>query len=169
MKTIAKTGIQILSERTIVNLSTLNLVTALQIHAAHATGLLRSFLMKKIQYNVHLKAVTSGEGHLIFGMARGDASVTEIKAALENAQLEDDRKTQAAKRDVLFETVRSFVMDGTGVNGMLVETISGLGGGNGIPFEEGDGWQTFVYNPDDGALTTGAQILGVVSYWGVWL
>ncbi len=149
-------------------LTTLGAQTALAIEASHATGLLSSFLMKKVKASVVITGRTIGDEALLIGMARGDASVTQIKAAIEDIQLERDAKMQAAKRDVLFETLGIALPVGDGT----VETYDimvSLGGGKGIPFELGDGWQWFAYNMSSGSLTTGAVAHLQATYWGVWL
>ncbi len=173
VKKMAKTGIQILAEKASQALGTLSGNVALAVATGHGTGLLRSFLMKKVKLHACLvEGLTAKEGNgLIVGMARGDASVGEIKAALEDIQLEDDRKTQAAKRDVLHEAIWSLDwenFDGTAVATSDPSMVS-LGGGNGIPFEEGDGWQWFVYKVNTGNLTTGSTLAIHATYWGIWL
>ncbi len=170
MKTIAKPqGIQILTDRVTGSaLGTLAGITALAVEQGHGTGLLQSFLMKKLRIAAAVDGLAQADGTILIGMARGDASVTEIKTALEDAQLERDNKTQAAKRDVLHETVMLLKPIGAGTTRVAEATIS-LGGGKGIPFEDGDGWQWFVYNVDSSALTTGGLVYLQASYWGVWL
>ncbi len=171
VKRIAETGIQILADHMAAGggLQSLGAGIAIAVETGHATGLLRSFLMKKVRAAVIVQGGVADEAILI-GMARGDATVTQIKAALEDVQLEDDRKTQAAKRDVLFETLTPLhmVANTVGPNSVVIE--ASLGGGGGIPFEKGDGWQWFAYNPDSGALSAGSQtLIGHATYWGIWL
>ncbi len=161
----------ILSEvNSATSIASLASLTAVSIASSHGTGLLADFLMKKIRFQYFLKGAVADET-IIMGIARGDATVTEIKAALEQVQLERDLTDQANKRRVLFETLK--VMTGVAANpgGHEVnEMEASVGGGKGIPFEKGDGWQIFAYNPDNGALSAGAQELGgQVTYYGIWL
>ncbi len=138
---------------------------AVDISTTYGTGLLQSFLMKKVIGTLSIKAAVAEERVLV-GIARGDATITEIKAAMENSQLERDLQGQANVRVVLHETVRWLNDEGD----QIVHLDVSLGGGKGIPFEDGDGWKVFAYNPDNGALSAGSQeILGVLTYFGVWL
>ncbi len=148
-----------------VALGTILTATALSVESGHGTGLLHSFLMKKVMANVGIRAGTIGE-LIIVGLARGDASVGEIKAAMEAVQLERDIVTQASNRVVLYETLRILNLDPS-QQPMHYEVS--LGGGKGIPFEDGDGWQWFVYNVGSATLTTGALISMDATYYGVWL
>ncbi len=147
-------------------LPSLAAVTAVQIAGGHSTGLLQSFLMKRVTARWALKGGVDEEIILI-GMARGDATVTEIKAALETTQVERNQKNQAAVRDVLFETLKIIRHE---KDGGMAEIDVSIGGGKGIPFEDGDGWQWFAYNLDNDSLSAGAQeIMGQLCYYGVWL
>ncbi len=144
---------------------------AVQVEGAHSTGLLQSYLMKKVKASFVIEGLTSGEGnHLIAGIARGDASIAEIQTAITGTQLERDRVSQAQKRVVLHETLTalpvSAILD---TRTMTMEIEISLGGGRGIPFEEGDGWQWFVINIDDSTITTGATFALRATYWGIWL
>ncbi len=159
-------SVQILKDTTRgVDLSTLATATALSIESGHGTGLLQSFLMKKVSANVGFKGGVAGE-MVIIGMARGDVSVGEIKAAMEPIQLERNKKTQAANKDVLHETLRIVNLDPT--QAPMHYEVS-IGGGKGIPFEDGDGWLWFAYNVTSATLTTGALFSLDATYYGVWL
>ncbi len=162
-------GIQILTDSApAVVMDTLAGLTALDVDTTHATGLLQSFLMKKVSARFHLRGRTADDEGLMVGLARGDATITEIKAALEDSQLERDNKSQAAKRDVLHETLRMLQPAGDTTEAWAELDVS-LGGGSGIPFEDGDGWKVFVYNFGSGSLTTGSVLDFHATYWGIWL
>ncbi len=148
-------------------LSTLGSKTAITVESQHSSALNSSFLMKRVRGNLLLKAADQGDV-IILGMAMGDASVTEIKTALEQTQLDRDPPTQANTRVVLHETLTALVGRTTAQVDREKIDIS-LGGGKGIPFEKGEGWQWFAYNPDDGALQAGAEVMGQLTYYGVWL
>ncbi len=118
------------------SVASLGAATAKIVAATHATGLLQSFLMKKVAYSCTLKGGVADE-LLLVGMARGDATVTQIKAALELAQVERDAKSQAIARDVLFETIR--VITGTaGQTHNVIHDMVSLGGGQRNTFR---GWR----------------------------
>ncbi len=148
-------------------LGTLNAQIALSIETGHATGMLRSFLMKKVMGTLVLKTPDAGDT-LLCGMARGDATITEIKAAIEMAQVERSMQNQADVRVVLHETLLVIVGKETDRT-ETVEIEKSLGGGNGIPFEEGDGWQWFTYNLNSSNLVAGSNLTGEFTYYGVWL
>ncbi len=161
--------VEILSDSSAANsLGTLATLTALVIETGHATGLLRSFLMKKVKARFRTVGRTVGDEGLMVGMARGGASITEIKAAIEAVQFQEDQQNQGAVREVVHEAIALLhpVGDGTMES---AEIMVSLGGGKGIPFGEGVGWQWFVYNLGDGSLTTGAKLHMHATYWGVWL
>ncbi len=142
--------------------------TAVVFNNNFGTGLLRSFLMKRVKALFFLKGAVAGELFLV-GIARGDATVTEIKTALEQVQLERDLQDQANTRVILHDSLELITGLAADSTGMAKIEIS-LGGGKGIPFEEGDGWQWFIYNVDDGAASAGSQqIQGRATYYGVWL
>ena len=150
-----------------VAIGTLGGSTALQWEGEKSTALKQSFLMKKVRASIAIAGLSVNEP-ILFGMARGDATVAQIKTALTQNQLERDAKDQAAVRDVLHETVR-VGMHGNGDGNFVLNYEVSLGGGKGIPFEDGDGWQWFVFNLRTGAMTTGATISAGLAYYGVWL
>ncbi len=151
-----------------VALGALGSSTALIIDSTHATALLTSFLMKKVRAMVKVVGAAVGDEALVCGMARGDVTVGQILTALTGAQLERDNVGQAQRRVVAHETVTPLVPNGDGTT-MTAIIEASLGGGKGIPFEDGDGWQWFVYNAGSGALTTGSTAILLGTYWGVWL
>ncbi len=143
--------------------------TAVSIESGHGTGLLSSVLLKRVHATVTIRGAVADE-IVVIGMARGDATVTQIKAALEDIQLERDRKGQAAKRDVLFETVDTIQCVAIAAGPSQSKMEISLGGGKGIPFEKGDGFQWFAYNPESGAHSAGSQtVLVDATYYGIWL
>ncbi len=148
------------------SLGTLAANTALAVCSQSASNT-AAFLAKKVIMSAILDGFTAGEGPITFGMARGDASVTAIKTALEQAQVDRNAKQQGTARDVIWETVRNMEMIAGGKSWVHIEVS--LGGGQGIPFDVDDGWKWFVFNHSGVALTTGAVIVcdGVV--YGVWL
>lgn len=150
-------------------LATLVSKTAVVVQSDHSTGLLQSFLMKKVRVAMVLKTPDAGDA-IILGMARGDATVTEIKTALETIQLERDLQQQANVRMVIHELTRAFPGLESANGGVRVLNYEvSIGGGKGIPFEDGDGWKWFCYNLDDGDLIAGSEVMGQNTIYGVWL
>ncbi len=77
--------------------------------------------------------------------------------------------TQDESFVVVQKTVRAmFATAFTDTKGQLSIDMK-MPGKNGVPFSEGSGWQIFIYNADDDALTTGPLVQGQAQYWGVWL
>ncbi len=155
-------------------LGTLGGRTALTLGTAY-NGITATFLMKRFRIWVQLKGVTAGEGFpFLVGIARGDATATEIAAALNEGNTSGPQDTtQVLTQDesfvVIQKTVRALFTGGIdNTQGNLAIDIS-MPGKNGVPFAEGSGWQTFIYNADDDALTTGSTIQGQSQFWGVWL
>ncbi len=149
-------------------LATLDTVTALSIESTHGTAMLNAYLMKHVRAALSLETPDVDDGPFLVGMARGGASITEIKAAIENADLDRNRQGQANIRVVLFETVRMFGSTESSATGPFIEMDVSLGGGKGIPFDEGEGWQWFIYNMGS-QLVAGSFINLFASYAGAWL
>ncbi len=154
-----------------IALSTLAARTALQV-SAQFVAITATFLMKRVKYFLKLEGVTSGEGPYLVGLARGDMSAGEISAALvERNTSGPGDTTQSLTEDVSFSilqnSVRMLGRNGKGDGVLLLEAEIPLG--KGIPWAEGTGWQLFVFNAGNAALTTGAIIAGIAQYWGVWL
>ncbi len=136
----------------------------------HGTGLLQSYLMKKVRASIVVTGITAPEGdHMVVGMARGDASVSEIATAIRQTQLERDRVSQAQRRIVLHETLTLLKVSGNIDNRLVAEIDMSLGGGRGIPFEDGDGWAWFIFNVHDDVVATGGNMSVQATYWGIWL
>ncbi len=141
--------------------------TAAQANAEHSTGLKSAFLAKHLKLFVVLEDPDALDT-LIFGMARGIASVTEIKNAIEMVTLDRDEQDQADVREVLHETVTRLTC-GTAGDSVQMEIDVSLGGGKGIPFSKDRGWQLFVYNAG-----ANDQVAGSIIRWngyltGVWM
>ncbi len=144
--------------------------TVAVINSDFGTGLLQSFLMKKAHLMLWAEDFVAGET-VIVGIARGDATITEIKTALETAQLERDMQDQANVRVVLLESLGIVGVHAPAGEGAIHTDLTfSVGGGKGIPFENGDGWQLFAYNPSGNAISNATQFIqGVATYYGVWL
>jgi len=165
-------GIQILSHQEVnVSIGTLASRTALVVLSDHATALKTPFLMKKTRMLIEYLGITAGEAsRIIIGMARGTVSVTQIKAALEDNLFDRTKKDQAAKRDVMHETITPVTWESFDGTAALFDTgMVSLGGGGGIPFDEDIGWQWFAWNMSGGAMTTGSTFHLLGTSWGIWL
>lgn len=126
------------------------------------------FLIKQVQYNIHVNELAAGE-HVIVGLSQGDVSISEITSALEQELTDPFDIGEAGlalkKIGIFWETLRSFSaqMD---INNEQIK----IGGGKGIPIAEGKGVNVFVYNPAIGALSAAGQgCVGLVTIKGVWL
>ncbi len=141
--------------------------TAIDIETAKATPLKENFLMKHVRASLTW-LTPDAEDTILVGIARGEASVTNIKSALEDEQLNRDVKAQGIVRDVLMETVRMMHAD---VNGKVDDVFIdvSIGGGKGIPFEKTEGWKWFAYNIDNADLVAGGEVIGFSVVNGVWL
>ncbi len=148
-------------------LSTLAQGIALVVASQQSTGMLAPFLMKRVLADIWLLSPDAVD-IITVGMARGDATITEIKAAMELTQLERDMQSQANVRVVLWETVRTLAARVSADNDHARVEVS-LGGGGGIPFEEGDGWQWFAYNSGANDQVAGAFVYVDATYYGVFL
>lgn len=131
--------------------------------------LAHAFLAKTVQGTYVMQAPDTDDT-IVVGMARGDSTVAEIKAALELNRLEPDEPSEAASKHVLWETV--MILDGrigaAGANKQPMPRVS-LGGGKGIPFDADDGFSFFAYN-----IGTDDQVAGAVVHFqgyltGIWL
>lgn len=148
--------------------------TALQVVNQYAgANLTRTFLMKKARVTYAIKALTNDE-NIVIGMARGTATVTQIKDALEediDPESSDYLEKQGSVRMVIWESIRQVMQNAEGNGGPVCDSYEfQLGGGRGIPFQENEGWQWFVYNPTTGsALTTGSSSRFQNVYYGAWL
>jgi len=155
-----------------VALATLAARTALQLSAAFTT-LNNSFLVKRIRYFLKLHSVAVDEGPFLIGMAHGDASISELTAALTaNNAIGPDDVTEVLTEDqpwIIYQ--QSVVMPVPSDSGGEYLTSGSWINmpGRGIPALEGSGWQIFIANLDGTALTTGAEIQGMVQTQGVWL
>ncbi len=155
-----------------VALATLAARTALQLSAAFTT-LTTSFLIKRVRYFLKLHSVAVDEGPFLVGLARGNAIISEITAALTaNNAIGKADITEVLTEDqpwvIYQETVRMLTPSDSGGEYLSDGRWNNMPG-RGLPAVEGSGWQVFIANLDGTALTTGAEIQGMVQTQGVWL
>ncbi len=149
------------------SLATLAVNGALIIQSAHGSAMTRAFLGKHVRMDVWLES-PDAEDAILVGMSQGEASTAQIKTAVEQVQIDTDLKQQGAVRDVLFETTRVLHAN-VNAEAMVVRIDVTLGGGKGIPFEVGGGFQWFAYNAGLDDQVSGAVVVGEGSLTGIWL
>ncbi len=119
------------------------------------------------------EGITSSEGPFAFAMAPGDVSAAEAAAAiLEGNTAGPDDTTQTRTQDnaynIIQKTYKMFSVPRTaGEDAWLVLDMKLPG--RGLPFNEDQGWNYFIFNLDPAALTTGVVVKGNVQLMGVWL
>ncbi len=155
-------------------LSTLTANEAIIINTELGTALGRSFLMKKLKLSGLLSTVDAADGNMCMGLARGDATVAEIAAAMNefNASGPEDTTESLTEDEVWTVIQKSVVWAKQGIQTsdtkhdlLIVDEISF---GRGIPAIEDQGVSIFVYNGGP-SLTTGALASVHAQLWGVWL
>ncbi len=168
-KTMADNAIVIIPLRVQESaLGTLGAQTSADLEAAHDTEMLSSFLAKRARVDIMVAGLTDQEGPLYVMMTRGEATQAEIASAIQTGIVRRDDVQQGEIRRVLWETARMLAPIGDGGTKAAVHIDVSLGGGKGIPFDEGQGWNWSVFN-SGAQLTTGAAVSLFGSLMGVWL
>ncbi len=163
-------GYQSLPVDTDTNLGTLATLTAVSLDSTYGSGMTRTFLLKYFKYLLILESLTTTEGPVIIGLAKGSATAAEIASAFVNDSPDPDDATSltivAARQAVFWQSVQ--ILDGRTdtVNSAKVQMGAR---GKGIPIIEDDGIQLFAFNADISSLTTGARVRGMYFLEGVWL
>ncbi len=152
--------------------------TALSLNTTMA-AIQQAFLMKRFRYLIQLVGrTTDDDGPLVLCLARGDASLAEVAAAMiEQNTIGREDTTQSLTEDeswVVFQnSVVPFVYVGGNSTGVpahwAVSPWVSMGGKNGIVATEENGWSLFVFNAGSGALSTGSSLNGICQIQGVWL
>ncbi len=157
-------------------LSTLTANQAIIINTQFGSGLSRSFLMKKLRMYGLTAFVDEGDGNLCYGLAKGDATVAEIAAAMNefNANGPEDT-TETLTEDEVWTVIQNSLVWGKpsgeadGASGSHDITFDGeISFGKGIPAVEDQGVSIFVYNGGP-SMTTGALASVHAQIYGVWL
>ncbi len=151
-------------------LGTLGSRTAALLNSSFTTTLTRTFLIKKVVYNLMISGITTGEGPFTAGLSRGDASLGEVAAAFDEINTvgpEDltQQRTQDNVWNVLQMTWQQFEFKSAATLAELHTQLSLKG----MPAVENQGVALHLFNHDGAALTTGAVVKGTVQLWGVWL
>ncbi len=158
-----------------VALSTLGARSAIQLNS-QMTSPATSFLMKRIRYFLQLTGrTTADDGPILIGVARGDATIAEIEASMNERNTNGPEDiTSMLDQDLAWivyqNTVVPMIVRGDQTF-MQMDSYDWqkFGGKNGIPALEATGLQIFAYNSGVGALVTGAEINGQAYLQGVWL
>ncbi len=134
-------------------------------------SLTSSFLVKRVRYNLMVEGLTADEGPFSVALVQGNASSAEAAAgfnARNTAGLLD--KTQMLTQDEPWTVVQNSKADFIPVTTQMHRLQTGwISLGKGWPAVEGAGWQLFIHNADNAALTTGGIVKGTYDIQGVWL
>lgn len=157
-----------------VNSGTLGANSAAQLEAI-VSGIGKPFLVKKLRIQAYVSQATGHNPVLCVGREQATAAEIATALATQNVDPEGDATyvtTQAARQNVWWETVRiSHVNSGTGYEDdhVILDLDISVGGGKGLPIQEGDGIAIYCYNPQTASFTTAVSLIGVASVMGVWL
>ncbi len=165
-------GLQQLPDNSSITMSTLANLTALLVSSAYNGTITKTFLMKRYHYMMRLIGLTASDDvMLLVGIARGTLTVAEIATAIvqqtvnpEDPITSDD---QSIRSRILWQSLRLLRTVGDGTVMDLDEFIH-IGARGGIPFNETEGWNTFVFNIG-GTMATGATLFDFSIAEGVWL
>ncbi len=145
-------------------LGTLAVLTAMTLEDHVIT---EAFLAKHCRVSYWIDAADA-EDQILTGLARADASDSELKTAIEQVQLKRDGPNQASARQILWETVRSVACGPNAEPGLQFVDVA-LGGGKGIPFDASVGFQWFAYNQGVNDFVSGAVANVHGDITGIWL
>ncbi len=165
-------GLQQLPDFQTNSIGTLAQNASLVVNNAYNTNITKAFLMKRYHAMVRLSGFTvTDDASYIWGLARGNLTVSEIAAAIIQATVdpEDPITSDDAgiRSRIIWQSLREIPRDGDGTSGTLDEFIH-IGGRDGIPFNENEGWQEFIHNHGL-SPTTGGRVVTFGVAEGVWL
>lgn len=137
-------------------------------------ALTTAMLCKRVRYFLQLSGITSGdEGPMLVGLAHGNASVSEIEAAMteHNPFGPEDVSQTITQTDAWIVWQDSIVqlIDGGNLTFRQTPTDWMKLGKRGLPALEVAGVQAFIFNAGNGAVTTGSILMGTIQIQGVWL
>ncbi len=136
---------------------------------------LNSFLAKRVRYFLqYLAREAQDDGPILIGCAHGDATVSEIEAAMVERNVNGPEDiTSMLDQDTAWtvyqSTLRSMVPFNATEGQIAHDGWIAFGGKNGIPLQEGSGMVIFAFNSGAAALSTGGLINGIAMVQGVWL
>ncbi len=137
--------------------------------ASGQNAITATFLMKHADLIAQVNSVTPGDGPFLIGIAGGNATVTEITTAMNEANTVGPTDvTQALTQDNAWVVYQKGVKAVRPISTTQYFLQSSMSFGKGIPWGEGNGWQWFLYNAGI-AMTTGATVNGRIRTQGVWL
>ncbi len=131
----------------------------------------KNMLVKKVHILLAVHNITSGEA-IVLGLNANDSGVSSgygvgnLSALLAPGASSAYLAAEELVKTVWHET-SSLVFGGTETN--TIDKWISIGGGKGIPVMAGAGPELHAFNPTGDAITTGALVNGVITYYGVWL
>ncbi len=153
--------------------ATLATIAAIQVNAGFGPSLETPFLVKKVKIRAFMNTVAFGDGPFYLGIAKGDASATEMAQALTENNVDGPEDTTGS----LTEDNVWTVWQNTVVMGKPIQETDTKQGhwwdfevslGKGIPALEKQGVQLFLFNAGP-TMQTGSDISVHYQLWGVWL
>ncbi len=132
-----------------------------------------SFRILKTEYFIVMTTSWAAENdQVLLGIANGELSAAEIAACI-NANGPDDRndrvKAELASRGVwMFDHLREQPGQTLGVNEIVNDNRKNEFAIR-WTFTPTEGWDWFVFNPLDGAITTGPVFRIFAKHYGVWV
>ncbi len=156
-----------------IDLGTLAARTALILNTQFSAPT-NSFLMRRVRYLLQLIArAGNDDGPILIGCAHGDATVSEISAAMVERNVNGPADvTSMLDQDTVWTVYQNTVVPLTLFDpneGQTSPEWINFGGKNGIPALEGSGMVIFAFNAGFAALTTGSFVSGLTMVQGVWL
>ncbi len=132
------------------------------------------FLAKRVRYLLSIENVTSDQGPFSVAFGPGNAVQTEAASAIAvkntSGPLDLTQVNAQVAQWNIFQNSMEMFTQRLGANGDLYQTSGEwVSLGKGLPTPEGSGWDFWLYNLDNAALTTGAICKGLIQVEGVWL
>ncbi len=155
-----------------ITLGTLGANGAVAFDATFAGTTNATFLVKRIRYLCSIDGVTVGQGPFGVVLANGDVTGAEASAAYtEGWTTGPADRTQELTQDNAWNVYHNSyeLLTPFDDGSKWISSGDWISLGKGYPMPEISGWQVFVISHDQGALTTGASMNGIVQYQGVWL
>lgn len=132
------------------------------------------FRMLKSEISCFIEALTAGEGQgLIFGIANGELSVTEIADCLKAngpTDLNDRANQELAERNVKVLSASNPLFDSAGTHRPFIGNEGGplIVSKHRWTYSNPEGWNFFIFN-DGLTLTTGATARLLATHFGLWV
>lgn len=147
-----------------INALTLGALAAEDVAVVAGPTIDEDFRIMKTEVFVAYQNPTQNEGAVVFGIAQGALTATEIEECLE-AEPTDENDVPAveqAMRAVFPLGILVMATDGGRIIDHIDRKLTWT-------FKNAEGWQWFAYNLDSGALTTGGSLRILAKHYGVWV